>query len=315
MARTIALRTAAGLATLWAVSALIFLGTNALPGDAATAALGKDATPSAVKELRRQFNLDEPALDRYGSWLSGILHGDLGQSIPSGQPVSELIGSRLRNTTVLALGTILLFVPLSVGIGVLGAVRRGSVMDHLTGALSLAAMATPEFVVGTLLVVVFAAWLGLLSPISTINSSEPLFSQLSLFVLPLLTLLAASAAQSIRMVRALMIEVLDSDYIEMARLKGVPERAVLFKHALPNALAPTITIIAFNVAWLTGGIVVVESVFQFPGVGAALASAVSSQDLPTLQALGLLIAAVYIVTNLLADVAVMLLTPRLRHGR
>jgi peptide/nickel transport system permease protein len=314
MARTIALRTVAGLATLWAVSALIFLGTNALPGDAATAALGKDATPSAVRELRRQFDLDRPAIERYGSWLSGVVSGDLGRSIPSGQPVSELIGDRLRNTAVLALGTIALFIPLSIGIGVLSAVRRGGFFDQLAGATSLAAMATPEFVVGTLLVVVFAAWLGVVPPISTINSSEPILSQLSLFLLPLLTLLAASAAQSIRMVRALMLEVLESDYIETARLKGVPERSVLFRHALPNALAPTITILAFNVAWLTGGIVVVESVFQFPGVGAALASAVSSQDLPTLQALGLLIAAVYIITNLLADVAVMLLTPRLRHG-
>jgi peptide/nickel transport system permease protein len=314
MARTIALRTLAGLATLWAVSALIFLGTNALPGDAATAALGKDATPSAVRELRRQFDLDRPAIERYRSWLSGVLSGDLGRSIPSGQPVSELIGDRLRNTAVLALGTIALFIPLSIGIGVLSAVRRGGFFDQIAGATSLAAMATPEFVVGTLLVAVFAVWLGVVPPISTINSSEPILSQLSLFVLPLLTLLAASAAQSIRMVRALMLEVLESDYIETARLKGVPERSVLFRHALPNALAPTITILAFNVAWLTGGIVVVESVFQFPGVGAALASAVSSQDLPTLQALGLLIAAVYIITNLLADVAVILLTPRLRHG-
>lgn len=314
MARRLLVRLAVGVLTLWAASAVVFLGVEALPGDAAQAALGRQATPALVEGLRKDFGLDRPATTRYSEWLVGVLHGDLGRSLPSGDPVARIIGDKIRNTAILAALTIVLLVPLSLGIGVLSAVRRDRLLDHASTSSTLALIATPEFVVGTLLVVVFAGWVHWLPAVSLIDPSRSPLAQLDLFVLPVLTLLAASAAQTIRMVRACMIDVLDSEYVQIARLKGVPERRVLLHHALPNALGPTIQILAINVAWLVGGVVVVETVFQFPGLGSALTGAVSARDLPTVQAIALLITSVFIFGNLLADVAVILLNPRLRRA-
>lgn len=313
--RIIAVRLGLGAATFLAVSALVFLGMDALPGDAATAALGRNATPQSLATLRHEFGLDRPVLTRYGEWLGGLVHGDLGRSLPSGDPVSSVVRDRLRNTAFLAAATIAFMVPLSVLFGVLSATRRDRFFDHVTNSTTLVLMATPEFVVGSILAVLVSAWLTLLPPVSLVDSSQSVFSQLSLMVLPVVTLLAASLAQTIRMIRASMLDVLDSEYVQVARLKGVPELRVLAFHALPNALAPTITILAFNIAWLTGGIVVVEAVFQFPGLGMTLVEGVSSRDVPTVQAISILIAAVYIVVNLLADVGIILLNPRLRTAR
>ena len=239
----------------------------------------------------------------------------MGKSLPSGEPVWSILQDKLRNTLLLASGTIAVLIPLSIALGVLSALWRDGLLDHAIGSATLAVMATPEFVIGSLLAVVFSAWIRLLPPVSLVYSSRPVFAQLTFFVLPVATLLGASLSQTIRMIRASMVEVLDSDYIRIARLKGVPERRVLLWHALPNALAPTITIIAFNVAYLAGGIVVVESVFQFPGLGMTLAQAVSSRDIPTVQAIALLITGAYIVVNLIADVAIIFLNPRLRVER
>jgi peptide/nickel transport system permease protein len=313
--RQLTARVALGAATLIAVSAVVFLGMDALPGDAATSALGHDATPSAVAALRDQFDLNRPVLVRYGDWLGGLARGDLGTSLPSGDSVWSVLRDKLRNTLALALATVLIMVPLSLGIGMLAALRRDSLLDHVVGSTTLALMATPEFVVGTILAVLLSVWVRLVPPVSLIDSSGSIFGQLSLLVLPVTTLLAASLAQTVRMIRASMIEVLDSEYVRMARMKGLRERSVLLRHALPNAMAPTITILAFNVAWLTGGIVVVESVFQFPGVGTTLVQAVSSRDTPTVQAIAMLITAVYVVVNLLADIALILINPRLRAER
>jgi peptide/nickel transport system permease protein len=312
VARQLATRLVLGIATLLAVSALVFLGMEALPGDAATAALGRDATPQSVTALRQQFDLDRPVLVRYGDWLGGLVHGDLGRSLPSGDTVWSLLQDRLRNTVMLALATILFLVPLSLLIGIGAALWRDSFVDHAVASSTLALMAVPEFVVGTLLAVLFSVWIQLLPPVSLVQSSESIFGQLSLLALPVATLLAASLAQTVRMIRASMLDVLDSEYVQMARLKGVPERTVLLEHALPNALGPTITILAFNIAWLTGGIVVVESVFQFPGVGSALVQAVSSRDTPTVQAIAMLITVAYVVVNMLADATLVVLNPRLR---
>jgi peptide/nickel transport system permease protein len=315
MARLIALRVSFGLATLLAVSVLVFLGMNGLVGDAATAALGREATPDAVAILRKQFGLDRPLVQRYVEWVSEFAQGNLGRSLPSGDPVWGLIQDKVRNTLFLALATIACLVPFSLGLGMLSALRRDSLLDHVLGSGTLTVMATPEFVVGSLLAVIFSAWVRLLPPVSLVDSSRSIFVQVPLLVLPVVTLLGASLAQTIRMIRASMIEVLDSEYIQVARLKGVPERRVLFRHALPNALAPTITILAFNVAWLTGGIVVVETVFQFPGLGMTLTQAVSRRDIPTVQAISLLITGSYILVNLVADVGILLLNPRLKASR
>lgn len=313
MARHILIRIGVGLLTLWAVSLLVFLATQLLPGDAARAALGQQATPQLVAGLRREFGLDRPVLVRYGAWLGGFLRGDLGRSLPSGDPVARILGDHIRNTAALAALTVAVLVPLSLVLGIASAIRRDRPLDHGVAAVTLALISTPEFVVGSLLALLFAVRLGWLPPASLVDSSQPVLGQLSLFVLPTLTLLAASVAQTTRMVRASMIDVLRSDYVAMARLKGVPERRVLLAHALPNALGPTIQVIAFNVAWLAGGVIVVEAVFQFPGIGLALTSAVTARDQPTVEAIAMLVTGVYIGVNLLADILVTVMNPRLRR--
>jgi peptide/nickel transport system permease protein len=315
LARQLAVRLAIGLATLAAASALIFLGVEALPGDAATAALGRQATPELLKGLREDYGLGRPAAERYAGWLGGIVRGDLGRSLPSGDAVSTLIGDKVVNTAALSLVTILFLVPLSAFLGSVSAVRRDRALDHGVAGATLALIAVPEFVIGSLLAVMFAVWLEWLPPVSLIDPERSAFAQLDLLVLPMITLLAASVAQTIRMVRACMIRELASDYVQMARLKGVPERRVLLHHALPNALGPTIQIMAINVAWLMGGIVVVEAVFQYPGLGTTLTGAVASRDLPTVEAVAMLITAVYVGVNVLADLAVIVINPRLRRAR
>jgi len=313
--RHAAVRLAIGGATLLAASALVFLGVEALPGDAAQAALGREATPALIAGLRKQFGLDRPAVVRYGDWLWGFVRGDLGRSLPSGDKVSSVIGGKIGNTAALSAITILFLVPLSVALGIASAVRRDRLLDHVVGGTTLALISTPEFVVGTLLAVVFAVWLSLLPPVSLLDPARSAFAQPSLLVLPMVTLLAASVAQTTRMIRASMIDVLQSEYVQVARLKGVPERRVLMWHALPNAMGPTIQVIAINIAWLTGGIVVVESVFQFPGLGSALTGAVAARDEPTVEAVAMLITGVYVVVNVLADLATIVLNPRLRRRR
>jgi peptide/nickel transport system permease protein len=312
--RRILIRVAVATVTLWAASVAVFLGVEALPGDAATAALGRSATPELVAGLRQQYGLDRPATERYVDWLRGVLHGDLGRSLPSGDEVSVVIGDKIRNTAVLALATVLVLVPLSLLFGILSAVGRDGLLDLSTAAVTLALISTPEFVIGSLLAVALAVWVAWLPPVSLIDPGVSLLSQSDALVLPVLTLVAASVAQSIRMVRACMIDVLRSDYIEMVRLRGVSERELLLRHALPNALGPVVQVFAIIVAWLAGGIVVVEAVFQYPGIGSALTGAVQGRDLPTVQAITLLVTAVYVIVNLLADVAIMLLNPRLRRA-
>lgn len=314
MLRRVFVRIGVGLLTLWAVSLFVFLGTQLLPGDAAQAALGQDASPALIAGLRVEFGLNRPVLVRYGEWLAGFVHGDLGRSLPSGESVGHLLADHMRNTAVLAAITVAVLIPLSLVLGIASAVRRDRAFDHGVTGVTLALISTPEFVVGSLLALILAVRLGWLPPASLVDSSQPVSGQLSLFVLPVLTLLSASVAQMIRMVRASMIDVLESDYVTMARLKGVPERRVLLYHALPNALGPTIQVTAFNVAWLIGGVIVTEAVFQFPGVGLALTSAVAARDQPTVEAVAMVVTAVFVGANLLADVCVILLNPRLRRA-
>jgi peptide/nickel transport system permease protein len=307
-------RTATGVLLLFLVSILIFAATQILPGDAAQAILGRTATPSAVSALRKQLHLDRPATSRYADWLSGLVKGDLGMSLSANLPVRDLIGDRIRNTAILALATLVLMVPLSLLFGVLAGIRAGRPVDHAISGVSLGLIAVPEFVTATLLILSLAIWARLLPPVSLVGGRSPLYTP-SILVLPVATLLLASLAQTIRMVRAGVVDVMQAEYIETARLNGVAERRVVGKHVLRNAIAPSIQVLTLNIQWLVGGVVIVETVFQYPGIGQLLVQAVSVRDIPLVEALAILIAGVYIALNIVADFLVVLLVPKLRTAQ
>jgi peptide/nickel transport system permease protein len=294
------------------VSLLVFVSTQAL-GDPARAILGRNATPAALKALQKQLNLNQSVVGQYLSWITGVLHGSFGKSLAAQESVGKLLGPRLVNSGVLVLCAAVISVPLSIAIGSWAALRREKAFDNISSNLMLVLAAIPEFVVAVLLVIVFATtvfhWLPAISPIPP--GAHP-WTDLTIQVLPVTTLVFAVAPYVARIMRASMIEVLESDYVEMARLKGLPERTVLVRHALPNAIGPVFQVIAINLAYLAGGVVVVEYVFNYPGIGSALQDAVVNHDLPVVQALAMLIAAVYVGLNLLADIATILVTPRLR---
>ncbi|MBS1868438.1 MAG: ABC transporter permease [Actinobacteria bacterium] len=296
------------------MSLLIFIGVAALPGDAAQAVLGRDATPARVIALRHQYGLDRSIVTQYVDWFTGVLKGDLGRSLTTDVPVSQLIGDKLRNSALLTACAVLLLVPLSVTLGVLSALWRERWFDYGVAAITLTFLSTPEFVVGTVLIVVFAFGLDLLPGASILNSSAPFLGQLDVVILPVMTLVLVAVAQATRMIRATMIEVLRQDYVATAILRGVPRRRVLFRHALPNAFDATAQILALTVGWLVSGVIVTETLFQFPGVGSAFAGAVSARDLPTVQAMALIVTAVFVVANLFAELWIVLLNPRLRRS-
>lgn len=314
MLKAIARRLLVTLLTLLAVSAVMYFGVAALPGDAATAALGQQATPARLEALRHEYGLDRPVVERYVDWLGGLVHGDLGRSPAAGRPVSQILGENVRNTAVLAGCVILLLVPLSVGLGILSALWRDRLFDGAVAVTTLTFISTPEFVMGSLLTVLLSSWLAVLPASSLLDPSASLLSQWKL-LLPVLTLTLVSAAQAIRMIRAAMIEVLHSDYIQAATLRGVSPRRLILRHALPNAIDPTIQVIALTVGYLVGGVVVTETLFQYPGVGTAITQAVNSRDIATVLAASILVTAVYMVANLLADISTIALNPRLRRGR
>ena len=302
-----------GIVVLILVSVLVFLATQALPGDPARAILGRSATPASLAALRRQLHLNEPVLTQYWTWVIGLLHGNLGTSLAAQEPVSTLLAPKLVNSAVLVALAAVLSIPLSIAIGAWAALKREKAFDQASSNLLLALAALPEFVVGLVLVILFATTvLHVLPAVSTVPPGSRPWNDWEALVLPTLTLVIAVAPYVARIMRASMIEVLESDYVEMARLKGLPERTVLIRHALPNALGPVFQVIALNLAYLAGGIILVEVVFNYTGIGSATAEAVVNHDLPVIQALAILLAAVYVVLNLLADVATILVTPKLR---
>jgi peptide/nickel transport system permease protein len=324
MLRLVLTRIAIAILTLWLLSAIVFAATQLLPGDVASAVLGRDATPDALASLRSQLGLDHSVPAQFVRWQERLLHGHLGDSLAAtasidrtnatvaGVPVWDLIGTPFRNTFILTAIATVLLVPLSLLLGLWTAVKRDRTPDRIVSGLTLVLISLPEFVVATFLILLLAVAFPLLPSVSIIDQQQPLTAQLDLFVLPVLTLLAAILAQTTRMVRAGVAEVLSSDYVEMARMKGLPEKTVIRRYVLPNALAPTIQVFAINLAWLVGGIVVVEAVFQFPGVGLALRDAVTTRDLPVIQAITLIVAVFYVGLNLVSDLATTLLTPKLR---
>jgi peptide/nickel transport system permease protein len=302
-----------GILVLILVSVLVFLATQALPGDPARAILGRTADPASLAALRRQLHLDRPVADQYLTWVTGLLHGNLGTSLEAQEPVSTLLAPKLVNSAVLVVLAAVLSIPLSIAIGAWAALKREKVFDQSSSNLMLLLAALPEFVVALVLVIVFATTVfHVLPAISTVPPGSRPWNNWVALVLPTITLVIAVAPYVSRIMRASMIEVLESDYVEMARLKGLPERTVLIRHALPNALGPVLQVIALNLAYLAGGIIIVEFVFNYSGIGGAIAEAVVNHDLPVIQALAILLAAVYVVVNLLADVATILVTPRLR---
>ncbi|HEX5301065.1 MAG TPA: ABC transporter permease [Streptosporangiaceae bacterium] len=302
-----------GILVLILVSVLVFLATQALPGDPARAILGRNADPASLAALRRQLHLDRPVADQYLTWVTGLLHGNFGTSLAAQEPVSTLLAPKLVNSAVLVALAAVLSIPLSIAIGAWAALKREKVFDQASSNLMLLLAALPEFVVALVLVIVFATTVfHVLPAISTVPPGSRPWNNWEALVLPTATLVIAVAPYVARIMRASMIEVLESDYVEMARLKGLSERTVLVRHALPNALGPVFQVIALNLAYLAGGIIVVEFVFNYSGIGGATVEAVVNHDLPVVQALAMLIAAVYVILNLLADVATILVTPRLR---
>jgi len=304
-----------GLVVLFAVSVIIFLATQALPGDAARSILGKEATPEALAQVREQLGLNRSIVAQYTDWLGGVLTLDLGNSLAGGRPVAETMGPRLVNSLVLLGVVALIAIPMSILVGAITAIRRDRLLDRGILLGSLAVTALPEFVTGLLLVVVFATTIfNVLPAVATFPPGDLPLQHPRELVLPVATLVLAISPYLYRLMRATMIDVLESEYIDMARLKGVPERTVMLRHAMPNALVPVIQGSALMLAWLLGGIVVVEFLFAYPGLGSLLTGAVANRDVPIIQAVVLVLATGVVVFNLLADTLTVVATPKLRTG-
>jgi peptide/nickel transport system permease protein len=315
--RFVVRRLSAAVATLFVVSILIFVGTEVLPGDAASAVLGRTASPEQLAEMQELMGLDRPAHERYLDWLGGVLTGDLGNSAAGyaagGEvPIWDDIARKIGNSLTLAGITALLMVPLALVLGVLAAVRAGRPVDHAISVGSLAIISLPEFIIGSLLILLFFSWLDVFPPVSLIPPETSALSKPDALVLPVLTLLGASLAASIRMVRAGMLEALNAECVTMARLNGLRERVVVARYALRNALAPSVQVFAQNIQYLVGGIVVTEYLFSYPGLGKELVDAVAIRDVREVQSVALLVAAVYVLLNIVADLLVVLLVPKLR---
>jgi peptide/nickel transport system permease protein len=304
------------LLVLLGVSVLIFLATQALPGDPAVQILGHTATPEQLTELRKQLGLDQPLLNQYATWLGNVLTGSLGQSLTSPQSVSSLLIDRGLASLALVGASALIAIPLAVLLGSLGAMRRDRPSDHATQGIFLVLTALPEFVIGLgLLILLGTTVFTVLPPVALIPSGGAAFTHPRELALPVITLVLAVVPYLTRLQRAAMIDVLESDFVQMARLKGLPERIVVRRHALRNSLVPVVQGSALTLIYLTGGIVAIEYLFAYPGLGSALTTAVAGRDLPVVQAIVLLLASVYVIVNLVADLLTVLLVPRLRTRR
>ena len=309
-------RGAVGVLTLWFVSILVFAATQVLPGNAAYAVLQNTATPQRLRALEDQMHLNRPIVVQYWAWLTGLLHGNPGMSLVSDTPVSTLVGGRIVNSAVLLIAAGLIGTLIGVGLGVAAAARRDSVLDHVLSVVALAITAMPEFVVAVFLVVIFAALVWHFFPaVSVFPPGVPPWSSPSKMVLPVATLVIVIVPYIFRMMRASMIDALESDYVEMARLKGLPRWRVLLVHALPNGIAPTIQVIGLTFLYLAGGVVVVEYVFIYPGLGSELVAAVSDSDIPVIQFIVLILAGFYVAVNILTDVVSLAASPRRRLPR
>ena len=326
--KIIAQRLLLGLLTLFVVSIIIFTAVNMLPGDFAQAILGQSATPEAVAAIRRDLGLDQPPITRYFTWLAGVLQGDLGTSFAQANfasfvgedsgtrtTVADQIAPRIKNTLFLAGVTAVIAVPFAIGLGILSALYRDSAFDKVSNVFTLTSISSPEFFVAYILILFLAVLNPWLPSLSNIYDGMAFSDRLEKTMLPALALTLVVTAHMMRMTRAAIINLLASPYIEMARLKGMKPMRVIVHHALPNALAPIINVVALNLAYLVTGVVVVEVVFVYPGVGQLFVDSVKIRDIPVVQACCLIFAAVYILLNLLADILSILSNPRLRHPK
>jgi peptide/nickel transport system permease protein len=310
--RLIAQRLTLAVGTLLVVSALVFFFTSVLPGDIAERVLGRESSAQQRQIFRQRLHLDEPVWKRYGVWIGDVARGDLGHSLVNNQTVTATIGTSAKNTLFLSVFAFLLYLPITVILATVAALFRGKLPDSLISVVTLVGLSLPEFVLGTLLIFGFAVHLSVAPALSIVNPGDGLFTRLHATVLPAVTLMVAMAVYAIRMLRDNLIDVLDSEYVRMATLKGVPRWRVVARHALPNALGPALNVTALNLTYLIGGVVVVESVFSYPGLGKMLIESISVRDVPVVEATALLASAVYIIANLVADVLAMVLNPRLR---
>lgn len=315
MLRLIVNRLLLGVLTLFAVSVLIFVCTEILPGDVASAVLGQGATPEALIVFRKELGLDIPPYIRYWNWLIGALHGDLGIALTNKRVIVDEVLPRLGNTLFLAGYAALIAIPLAVGLGVFSAINEGKLSDRLANIVTLVAISLPEFFIAYLLIIALAVNVDWFPSLSTVSPGMPLVERIYQSTLPAITLTLLVAAHMLRMTRSSVLSVMSTPYIEMAFLKGAKRKRVITRHALPNAAAPIITVVALNLAYLVVGVVVIEAVFVYPGLGQLMVDAVSKRDVPVIQACGLVFAMVFVLLNTLADVLVILVNPRLRHKR
>ncbi|HEY0910709.1 MAG TPA: ABC transporter permease [Bradyrhizobium sp.] len=315
MIRLIGQRLGLGLATLLAASVLIFAGTEILPGDLASAILQNSATPESLAEMRKELGLDRPAAVRYVEWLGNAAKGDFGRSLASHRDVVEEIMPRFKNTLFLAAYAAIIAVPLAVALGLMAAIWQGGVYDRLVNFVTLLTISVPEYLIGYILIKYLSVQMEWFPSLANVTPDTSIAERIGLTFLPVMTLVFVVVAHMMRMTRASVLNIMSSPYIEMAFLKGLPKSRVVVRHAFPNALAPIINVIAINLAYLITGVVVVEAVFVYPGLGQLMVDAVSKHDVPVVQAAGLIFAAAFILLNMTADILAIFSNPRLRHQR
>ncbi len=313
--KTILRRTAAGIATLLLVSILVFIGTSVLPGDVAQILLGQMATPETLAALRAKLGLDQPAYIRYFYWLGDLLTGDLGTSKAGGSTISSIISGRMFNTMWLSGMVALIAIPISISLGLLAAMYPGSRLDRIVTFCTLSLISLPEFLVATCLVLILAVQLRWLPSIAYMSGNETGWQLIKAMAMPILTLVIVVSAQIVRMTRATVLNVLNSPYIEMAILKGVPRKRIILRHALFNTIGPIVNVIALNLAWLISGVVIVETIFAYPGLAKLMIDAVQIRDLPLVQAIAMIFCASYVILIFIADMASVLSNPRILHPK
>ncbi|HEX7404723.1 MAG TPA: ABC transporter permease [Candidatus Nanopelagicaceae bacterium] len=313
MLKMIGRRLLLSVVIVWVVTSIVFLATQALPGDAAKAILGREATPDRLAQLRQQLGTGKPVLEQYYSWINKLVHGNFGTSLASNQPVWTYLKPLILNSLTLMLIAAVVSASIGLLLGVLTAAKRDSWLDHFTTVVTLVLAALPEFVIGVTLTWLFST--GVFHWLPAIYAGAPgqsAWRSPTQLVLPAMTLVIAVTPYLARMLRGTLIEVLETDYVQHARLKGLPERVVMVRHAIPNALGPVIQVLALQFAWLAGGVIIVEYLFRFPGIGTAVANSVATRDLPVTQALAVFFALFYVTVNLLADLLTLVLNPRVR---
>lgn len=315
MTKTIFQRLFFAIFTLIFVSGLVFSSVEALPGNVCTAYLKRAAQGPRLEKCIKQQGLDKPAITRYGEWVVGVFKGDFGVSLKRRKPISELIGERFSNTAILAGFASLIGIPLALILGFWAGIRRDKPADLIISTVAMLAMTIPEFVTAAILIFVFAVWLNWFPAVTVVSPSASFMELLPNVVLPVIVLAFVMTAHILRMTRASVIDVMTSDFIQMAKLKGVPSKQIFWKHLAPSALIPAVNVIALTIAWLLGGVVVIEQVFNYPGMGTLMLQAIYDRDLPLVQAIALIFASIYIVVNLLADVIMVILDPRLHSSR